>query len=397
MYCTNCGCELIEGAEFCSRCGARIYPEDFASESGAHQVRQSPETAVAQGTANGGRGVVAPAVIGVAVGLLAVIAIVAALFATGAIGGARDALPDGDADNASSMSSSEKDPAERSADAASSEAIEGGEGSDDGVVVDGAGELSSAAAESALPSQDASDLETNALLETECVRVSLPRDLVESGYQWSEESDECVDLTDANGSVLASVIWGVAATRENEAKLESYAIGTVSHGSIGYPAYLKLYYLDSAGKRIHWGVDDTGELATDRMGVELQDIVSWIELYSPGGFRSAVLQDPKGTQGTQGGNSSGTGTSLTEPFYGVWVAASKDYDEARSMANELEAVGLHGTVFLTTDWSNLNPEPWYVVAAGYARAEPEAQSLCERVHALGYTDAYVKYSGDYIG
>ena len=90
-------------------------------------------------------------------------------------------------------------------------------------------------------------------------------------------------------------------------------------------------------------------------------------------------------------------TPLTEPFYGVWISASKDYEEARSIAAEADVVGGPGFVFLTTDWENLNDEPWYVVAAGFAQSESEAQALCDRAHEAGYADAYVKYSGASVG
>ena len=108
----------------------------------------------------------------------------------------------------------------------------------------------------------------------------------------------------------------------------------------------------------------------------------------------AVLQEAEEPHANK---SDGIKTSPTEPFYGVWVSASKDYEEALSMARELESAGLSSYVFMTTDWSNLNPEPWYVISAGRARTDSEARSLCDRVQAAGYDDAYVKYSGDYIG
>ena len=82
-------------------------------------------------------------------------------------------------------------------------------------------------------------------------------------------------------------------------------------------------------------------------------------------------------------------------FYGIWVYASKSYDEASSFAGEVSSNGLKGFVFTTTDWSNLNSEKWYVVTAGQYGTEKEANNKLDAVQKY-YPDAYVKYSGDHI-
>ena len=83
------------------------------------------------------------------------------------------------------------------------------------------------------------------------------------------------------------------------------------------------------------------------------------------------------------------------PFYGIWVYASKSYDEASSFAGEVSSNGFQGFVFTTTDWSNLNSEKWYVVTAGQYGTEKEAINKLDAVQNY-YPDAYVKYSGDHI-
>ena len=82
-------------------------------------------------------------------------------------------------------------------------------------------------------------------------------------------------------------------------------------------------------------------------------------------------------------------------FYGIWVYASKSYDEASSFAGEVSSNGFQGFVFTTTDWSNLNSEKWYVVTAGQYGTEKEAINKLDAVQNY-YPDAYVKYSGDHI-
>jgi len=47
----------------------------------------------------------------------------------------------------------------------------------------------------------------------------------------------------------------------------------------------------------------------------------------------------------------------------------------------------------TSEWDNLNAEPWYAVTAGTFDSESEADDELSTVQDL-YSDAYVKYSGD---
>ena len=89
---------------------------------------------------------------------------------------------------------------------------------------------------------------------------------------------------------------------------------------------------------------------------------------------------------------SDTPSDTKSPFYGVWCSASKDYDEALRFAEDMNKKGLPAKVFVTTDWSNLNSEKWYVVTAGVYATEAEANEALKTVK-ITYPDAYVKYSG----
>ena len=87
-------------------------------------------------------------------------------------------------------------------------------------------------------------------------------------------------------------------------------------------------------------------------------------------------------------------TNAQTPFYGIWCQAAKSLSEAQGYANELSAQGIWSTVFVTTDWSNLNPEMWYVVSAGVYGSEEQAQARLPEVQRV-YPEAYVKYSGEH--
>ena len=87
---------------------------------------------------------------------------------------------------------------------------------------------------------------------------------------------------------------------------------------------------------------------------------------------------------------------LKTPFYGIWVLGTKDESEAIKEVGRLKSHQLPAGVYLTTDWSNLNKEPWYVVSSGEFATKEEANIALEKVQAAGYKDAYIKYTGDYL-
>lgn len=90
-------------------------------------------------------------------------------------------------------------------------------------------------------------------------------------------------------------------------------------------------------------------------------------------------------------------TDGPDPFYGVWCYSSKDMDVAQSKADELSRHGLDGNVYISNEWSNLNKERWYCVSAGKSLTEADAEKVLDAVRNAGYSDAYIRYSGEYIG
>ena len=88
--------------------------------------------------------------------------------------------------------------------------------------------------------------------------------------------------------------------------------------------------------------------------------------------------------------------NTTRPFFGVWCYASKDYNEAMRYASQLSGYGCTAGVYTTSEWSNLNPEKWYAVTAGTFTTEEAARNILPTVRGM-YPDAYVKYTGIYLG
>ena len=83
-----------------------------------------------------------------------------------------------------------------------------------------------------------------------------------------------------------------------------------------------------------------------------------------------------------------------EPFYGIWCYGVKSESDAQKGVEELQSKGLDGDIFVTTDWSNLNSEKWYVVTAGVYYSEEDAKDALPDVKNAGYSGAYVQYTGD---
>lgn len=81
-------------------------------------------------------------------------------------------------------------------------------------------------------------------------------------------------------------------------------------------------------------------------------------------------------------------------FYGIWAQASQDLSKAKKYKADLEAKGWKCSIFLTSEWENLNKEDWYAISVGIYSSKAETENNLKNIQA-DYADAYVKYSGDY--
>ncbi len=85
-----------------------------------------------------------------------------------------------------------------------------------------------------------------------------------------------------------------------------------------------------------------------------------------------------------------------EPFYALVCQSAKSSSVTENSIEMLINHGFDAHLVLTTDWSNLNQEPWYIVTAGYYNTQEEAQDNLLSVQKL-FPDAYIKYSGSWKG
>ena len=99
------------------------------------------------------------------------------------------------------------------------------------------------------------------------------------------------------------------------------------------------------------------------------------------------------------GGSNDIGDDLrSQEYYGVFVSSAKDKKKLDGVIEKLENAGLDEsfTVF-TPDFEGLNPEPFYVVTTGLYVSESDAKESLLDAKAAGFSDAYVKKAGSYIG
>lgn len=88
--------------------------------------------------------------------------------------------------------------------------------------------------------------------------------------------------------------------------------------------------------------------------------------------------------------------SSISPFYGIWCGAAKTEAEAQKQVKKIRENGFDAQVFVTTDWSNLNTEKWYVITAGTYGTEEAASAVLSDVQRV-CSNAYIKYSGNWQG
>lgn len=88
----------------------------------------------------------------------------------------------------------------------------------------------------------------------------------------------------------------------------------------------------------------------------------------------------------------------SKEHYGVFVSSAKAPENLESVMDKLEEAGfMESCIVYTPDLSGLNPEPYYVAAAGLYSTKSRAEEELSKVQAAGFKDAYVKNAGSYTG
>ena len=85
---------------------------------------------------------------------------------------------------------------------------------------------------------------------------------------------------------------------------------------------------------------------------------------------------------------------MLDEFYGVWISAFEQSDDATDLVEKLKKAGFDATYVYSPEWKNLSPKSFYCVTAGMCETKDEADELLTKVKEAGYKDAYVKSTGE---
>lgn len=231
-------------------------------------------------------------------------------------------------------------------------------------------------------------------IETELFRITLPEDIA-SKVSFTE-THNTITMGYGDSGTLLAMIFPAGETLAGEAALDHYTLGEVYIAGHYEEARMSLALLDADNKTAHAASTGQLELGIQKLlGMTPEEFAACIALNTGSVYEPATAVF---TGGWSANASSMKGeSSPTEPFWGIWTDASKDRAEVEAIAQRIhDQTGDKVTVVLTTDWSNLNSEPWYVISMGRWSSEADAKAALPRIQANGYPDAYVKYSGDKV-
>gem|GEM_PF-1072198 len=85
-----------------------------------------------------------------------------------------------------------------------------------------------------------------------------------------------------------------------------------------------------------------------------------------------------------------------EGFFGIWVSASTDREEAVRDAKKLNDLGYDSYVAYSNEWENLTNDGYFCVSACRVNDEDKAGAMLADVQMDGYKGAYVKHSGKHL-
>lgn len=187
-------------------------------------------------------------------------------------------------------------------------------------------------------------------------------------------------------------------------KLNKIKISVKVNKSIQLQA--ELYPKDASNQEIQWLSGDDEIAVVNSTGLVTAKKAGTVNIIcrSANGKEASctvVVINSKETANTnpvknQDGYQSRQNHEMYQPFYGIWCGAAKKQSEAEKEANLLRNKGFDAEVFVTTDWSNLNKEKWYVISAGVYSNKSDAKNALSAVKKV-YSNAYVKYSGEWQG
>lgn len=359
MHCTKCGAELEDNASFCTACGTPVSnarsghtqaisveqaaaPDSASPFDGQSKTEQTSPQQPEQEKAK--KKLVVPIVIAAIVAVVLIVAVV--------------------------------------------------------VILINQGEEETKASPSNMSATTAQD--TAPTFENNVFRITLPADIANKvTFQTGTHLDIVyMSSNDGNDLSLAEILpQNQSPEHSGEAAHVVYSLGTVDLAGSPDEAIMDLTYVDANGSTIYMGRPESATLPVmtgieKYLGMTPEEFAACIEIKTANGFERSIPRCisnrdfPQKLENAK--KSSGVPTSA---FWGIWAQASKDKAEMEAAAQRMRSdYGFDAFVVLTTDWSNLNSEPWYCVSLGSYSSEDAANAALSKARSV-YSDAYVKYSG----
>lgn len=249
------------------------------------------------------------------------------------------------------------------------------------------------------------------VVQTDWYRLELPRGLQGQVRVLCETGNpNVVTIADEDGLALMRLYPSGSRTVEDESKVRVYTLGTAKHDNATTNVRAAFYYLSSTGNgAASWDDDATTELTlTTRHKMTAQELIAatflrsndeWVPCAHAASEDVATSEAdvavPSAADVTSTASTASTAaTSTSTPFYGVFIASYRDEQRANEAASRARAQGLDATVVITDEWSGLNQEHWYAICCGSYASEDEAAATLSAARSAGYSDAYIRYSGE---
>ncbi len=235
--------------------------------------------------------------------------------------------------------------------------------------------------------------------------IELPKELDEIIYfkaadqGQGQDPEGTVNIYDRESDVFMGKIFYILPEYENEMKSVTYTLGNSYFAGSTHEVFLSVAYVNKENKNMHWGAND-GELSFEKYcHISPEAFGDYIYLKTSEGYVAADVRNRNAPQSNySAGNYSGTRTPSPTPFWGIWIGASKDKSEMEQLVNKARAQGFNNAgVYMTSDWSNLNSETWYVATVGEYASESAANAALPQAKSSITSSAYVKYTGSFKG
>lgn len=338
MFCTKCGAQIDDDSTFCVHCGEKIdgdAPQDSES-SHADNAAQSSSVCKQSNQQSKTNKPLIIAVIAAAV-VIVIVACVAAAFALGILPG-----------------SSTNKQAQTNASTSSS-----------------------------------ANSETKQIVDYENSYLAMEFPASFSANLRFSSDGKSVVITNGGTDTRVAEVY-INQQYEDEGAHYTYSLGKADVNGTMQDVYAKVYLVDDNNKIVHWAYASSAYVSTQKFfGLSPEDFLCYVMLKTPQGL---VASTPVNTSQTPAQHKQ---TSDSEPFWGIWLDAYKDYQTAAASADKLRAKGYDAQVVTSTDWSNLNSERWECVTAARCATQAEAQKILDKLKGEGYSNAYVKYSGNH--